>query len=114
MLDPLHSGDDDQIHNGTLFVVHDRKGPIMDLVIVAGMQRIEHYEISAYGTNIALATALGEQEVVKLLEATLEEEKQTDIKLTEVTQKHIMAAAMGGGDEGDKSRSGKDKARQAA
>jgi ferritin-like metal-binding protein YciE len=90
------------------------KGPIMDLVIVAGMQRIEHYEISAYGTNIALATALGEQEVVKLLEATLEEEKQTDIKLTEVTQKHIMAAAMGGGDEGDKSRSGKDKARQAA
>ena len=36
----------------------------MDLVIVAGMQRIEHYEIAAYGTDIALAEALGEQEVV--------------------------------------------------
>jgi ferritin-like metal-binding protein YciE len=39
------------------------KGPIMDLETVAGMQRIEHYEISAYGINIALADALGEKEV---------------------------------------------------
>src|SRR3984957_19972731 len=35
------------------------KGPIMYLVIVAGMQRIEHYEISAYGTNNSLAGSLG-------------------------------------------------------
>jgi ferritin-like metal-binding protein YciE len=35
----------------------DSKGPILDLVIVAGMQRIEHYEIAAYGTDIALAKA---------------------------------------------------------
>ena len=63
----------------------DGKGPILDLVIVAGMQRIEHYEIAAYGTDIALAEALGEQKVVDLLTATLEEEKQTDLKLTEVT-----------------------------
>ena len=41
----------------------DGKGPILDLVIVASMQRIEHYEIAAYGTDIALAEALGEQEV---------------------------------------------------
>jgi ferritin-like metal-binding protein YciE len=53
---------------------HDEKGPILDLVIVAGMQRIEHYEMAAYGTDVALAQ-------------TLEEEKQTDLKLTEVTQK---------------------------
>ena len=42
---------------------HDEKGPILDLVIVAGMQRIEHYEIAAYGTDVALAEALGEKEV---------------------------------------------------
>jgi ferritin-like metal-binding protein YciE len=71
------------------------KGPVLDLVIVAGMQRIEHYEIAAYGTNIAIARALGEQEAVSLLSETLEEEKQTDLKLTEVTEQHIMAAAMG-------------------
>jgi ferritin-like metal-binding protein YciE len=72
------------------------KGPILDLVIVAGMQRIEHYEIAAYGTDIALAKALGEQEIVRLLAQTLEEEKQTDLKLTEVTEQHIMAEALGG------------------
>jgi ferritin-like metal-binding protein YciE len=70
------------------------KGPILDLVIVAGMQRIEHYEIAAYGTNVALATALGENEVADLLMATLEEEKQTDRKLTEVTQQEIMPLAL--------------------
>ena len=72
----------------------DGKGPIMDLVIVAGMQRIEHYEIAAYGTDIALAKALGESEVVDLLSLTLEEEKQTDQQLTDVTEQHIMPAAM--------------------
>jgi ferritin-like metal-binding protein YciE len=72
------------------------KGPILDLVIVAGMQRIEHYEIAAYGTDIALAEALGETDVVELLSQTLEEEKQTDLQLTEVTQAHIMPEAMGG------------------
>lgn len=95
-------------------IEEQEKGPIMDLVIVAGMQRIEHYEISAYGTNMALATALGEQEVVKLLAATLEEEKQTDLKLTELTQKELMAAAMGGDDQGDESGRGKEKSRKAA
>src|ERR1700710_2537671 len=72
------------------------KGPIMDLVIVAGMQRIEHYEISAYGTNIALSDALGETEISALLNETLEEEKQTDLSLTEITQQSLMAEAMGG------------------
>ena len=79
----------------------DGKGPILDLVIVAGMQRIEHYEISAYGTDIALAKALGEQEVMELLSATLEEEKQTDLKLTEVTEQEIMPEAMAAGPESD-------------
>ena len=78
---------------------HDGKGPILDLVIVAGLQRIEHYEIAAYGTAIALAKALGEDQVASLLSETLEEEKMTDTKLTEVTQQSIMPEALG--DEGD-------------
>ena len=77
----------------------DGKGPILDLVIVAGMQRIEHYEIAAYGTDIALAKALGEQEIVKLLSETLEEEKMTDTKLTEVTETSIMPEALGSAEE---------------
>ena len=76
---------------------HD-KGPILDLVIVAGMQRIEHYEIAAYGTGIAVAEAVGEREVASLLSTTQEEEKQTDLKLTAVTAKHVMPAALRGGE----------------
>jgi ferritin-like metal-binding protein YciE len=87
----------------------DGKGPILDLVIVAGMQRIEHYEIAAYGTDIALAKALGEQELVDLLSLTLEEEKQTDVKLTEVTEQHIMPAALGEGETTDKEASSRKK-----
>src|SRR3978361_296029 len=81
------------------------KGPVLDLVIVAGMQRIEHYEIAAYGTDGALARALGEEEVANLLTETLEEEKQTDLKLTEVTEQYIMAAALEGG-SGETARRG--------
>jgi uncharacterized protein len=84
---------------------HD-KGPILDLVIVAGMQRIEHYEIAAYGTDVALAKALGEGEVADLLTQTLEEEKQTDLKLTEVTEQHLMPEALGGTGAEDQPRAG--------
>jgi ferritin-like metal-binding protein YciE len=87
--------------------VHDEKGPILDLIIVAGMQRIEHYEIAAYGTDVALATALGEKELADLLTQTLEEEKQTDLKLTELTRKAIMPEALTGDEEeGGGGRSG--------
>lgn len=81
----------------------ETKGPILDLVIVAGMQRIEHYEIAAYGTDIALAKALGEGKVVELLTGILEEEKQTDQLLTRVTESEIMPEAMGGSMEEEKS-----------
>ena len=50
-------------------------------------------------TDVALAKALGETEVADLLAETLEEEKQTDLKLTEVTHKAIMPEALAGGEE---------------
>jgi ferritin-like metal-binding protein YciE len=95
---------------------HDEKGPILDLVIVAGMQRIEHYEIAAYGTGIAFAQAVGEKEVAALLTETLEEEKQTDLKLTEVTQKSIMPEALAGEEEegGDERGGGRSGGRRKA
>lgn len=90
----------------------DGKGPILDLVIVAGMQRIKHYEIAAYGTNIALAKAPGEKQVADLLIETLEEEKQTDLKLTQVTEKEIMPEAMAADEDAasNKGRSVRSKA----
>lgn len=67
---------------------HD-KGPMMDVVIIAAAQRIEHYEIAAYGTMVALAKAAGQQEIAKLLGETLAEEKMTDEKLTEVAEQEV-------------------------
>jgi ferritin-like metal-binding protein YciE len=95
---------------------HDEKGPILDLVIVGGMQRIEHYEIAAFGTDVALAEALGEKDVADLLSQTLEEEKQTDLKLTEVTQKTIMPQALAGEEEegGDARAGGRSGGRRKA
>jgi ferritin-like metal-binding protein YciE len=93
----------------------EEKGPILDLVIVACMQRIEHYEIAAYGTSIALAEAVGEKEVTRLLSETLEEEKQTDVKLTEVTQSSIMPQALAGEDAegGEEKSSGRSRKKAA-
>jgi ferritin-like metal-binding protein YciE len=68
------------------------KGATMDVVIIAAAQRIEHYEIAAYGTMCALAKAAGEEELAQLLGQTLEEEKQTDEKLTEVAESEVNRA----------------------
>lgn len=72
------------------------KGPVLDLVIVASQQRIEHYEIAAYGTMVELAKAMGEKQVADLLAATLAEEKAQDEQLTEVTRSSILPAALEG------------------
>ena len=72
----------------------DGKGPILDLVIVASMQRIEHYEIAAYGTAKAFARRLGKQDAARLLEQTLEEEKTTDHKLTQLAESQVNQEAV--------------------
>jgi ferritin-like metal-binding protein YciE len=59
---------------------------VRDAAIIAAAQRVEHYEMSGYGTARALATLLGEDEAAQLLEKTLEEEKEADQKLTELSE----------------------------
>lgn len=58
-------------------------GPVRDAGIISASQKIEHYEIASYGTLVAFAKTLGEDEVAELLEVTLAEEKQADVTLTE-------------------------------
>jgi ferritin-like metal-binding protein YciE len=57
---------------------------IRDCALIGAAQRVEHYEIAAYGTVRAMAETLGETEVAELLQATLDEEGATDHKLTEI------------------------------
>ena len=61
--------------------------------LIAAAQRVEHYEMAGYGTARAYAELLGDREGVKLLETTLEEEKQTDQKLSTLAKSAINVAA---------------------
>jgi ferritin-like metal-binding protein YciE len=74
--------------------VFDMDAPpeIIDVAIIASAQRIEHYEISGYGTARALAEHLGHQEVVSLLTETLEEEAAADEKLTAICIENVLGA----------------------
>jgi hypothetical protein len=74
----------------------------MDAALIAGAQRVEHYEMAAYGTLVAWANAMGHEEVVDLLQATLDEEKATDEALTQLAEAGINEAATG--DSADGSR----------
>jgi len=60
-------------------------GALSDLAIIAAAQKVEHYEISAYGTAKAWAEKLGEGEVASLLQQTLQEERAADSKLSQVS-----------------------------
>jgi len=57
---------------------------IRDARLISAAQRVEHYEIAAYGTARAFAETIMENEIVDLLEQTLEEEKTADETLTEI------------------------------
>jgi ferritin-like metal-binding protein YciE len=62
---------------------------LKDATIIGAAQRVEHYEIAGYGTAIAHARLLGQDEVVQLLEETLDEEKAADEKLTEIAEQIV-------------------------
>ena len=68
------------------------EGSLSDLAIIAAAQKVEHYEISAYGTAKAWAEKIGNQEAADVLKETLDEEKAADSKLTEVTGAILEAA----------------------
>jgi len=59
--------------------------------LLAAAQAVEHYEISRYGTLRTWAGELGFSEAVKLLDATLAEEKKTDQTLTQLAESHRLA-----------------------
>jgi len=83
-------------------------GSVLDAALLAGMQRVEHYEIAAYGTVVAFAEAMGQQEIQQLLEQTLQEEKETDQKLTEVSR-NVNKEAIGGEEEQDEEEEDEDQ-----
>lgn len=93
-------GMDGLIREGSETMKEDFTDGVMDAAIIGAAQRVEHYEIAAYGTARKFAEILGENEHVSLLEQTLEEEKQTDQKLTQLAEEiNPKAAKRGEGEE---------------
>jgi ferritin-like metal-binding protein YciE len=71
-------------------VMDEYKGkPALDAGLLAAAQAVEHYEISRYGTLKTWADELGYKDAVKLVEATLEEEKNTDAALTKLAKSEV-------------------------
>jgi len=74
------------VEEGSEIMDEDFEGSLMDAALISAAQRVEHYEIAAYGTVCAFGELLGETQSVSLLQQTLEEEKETDEKLTELSK----------------------------
>ena len=75
---------------------------VLNVGIIAAAQAVEHYEISRYGTLVAWAEKMQMSDAAALLEETLDEEKATDEKLTELAESEInVAAEEGEEDEAD-------------
>ena len=80
------------IEEGSELIAGDFEGNVMDAALIGAAQRVEHYEIAAYGTVCAIAELLEETKHLEFLQQTLDEEKQTDEKLTELAQAINVAA----------------------
>ena len=68
---------------------------VRDAALIAAAQRVEHYEIAGYGTVRTLAVQLGQKEIARILQETLDEEGACDKKLTEIAESlvNVKAAA---------------------
>jgi ferritin-like metal-binding protein YciE len=89
------------VKEGAETMKEDYDDTVMDAAIIGAAQRVEHYEIAAYGTVRAFAEQLGEDDHVSLIEQTLNEEKQTDEKLTQLAEQINSEASAG--EEGQES-----------
>jgi ferritin-like metal-binding protein YciE len=87
------------IKEGDEMASDTEESSVRDAGLIAAAQKVEHYEISGYGTARTHAQMLGNHQAVRLLEQTLQEEKQTDQKLNHIAESMIntQAASEGGG-----------------
>ena len=80
-------------------IMSEAEEPALAAALVGAAQRVEHYEIAAYGTLVAYARQLGHDDAAELLEQTLNEEKETDQKLTQLAEAYLNEQARTGESE---------------
>jgi ferritin-like metal-binding protein YciE len=87
------------VEEGSDVIEEEGDPAVLDAALIGAAQRVEHYEIAAYGTTRAIAEKLGASNVVELLQETLDEEGAADEKLTEIAHEEVLAGAAEAGDE---------------
>ena len=87
------------IEEGKELFEEEIEADVLDAAIIAAAQRIEHYEIAAYGTVCEYARIMEHDELLSLLDSTLAEEKKADQKLTSIAETGINAMAEAEGDD---------------
>jgi ferritin-like metal-binding protein YciE len=84
------------VEEGKEVIEEDGKGGVIDAALIGAAQRVEHYEMAAYGTVRAIAEKLGHKDVARLLQQTLDEEGAADKKLTAISEGEVLSAANDG------------------
>jgi ferritin-like metal-binding protein YciE len=84
------------LEEGSELIEEEPDPMVLDAGLISAAQRVEHYEISAYGTAVEWARLLGHAKAEKLLQQTLEEESAANEKLTALAEEGINEAAMEG------------------
>jgi len=90
---PKCKGMEGLIAEGAQMIEEEADSEVKDAGLIAAAQRVEHYEIAGYGTARTYAETLGDKDGAKLLQVTLDEEEQTDQKLTKLAKSSINIAA---------------------
>lgn len=90
---PKCKGMEGLIAEGSEMIEEEADDEVRDAGLIAAAQRVEHYEIAGYGTARTYAELLGDKEGMKILQATLDEEAETDQKLTKLAVSSINLAA---------------------
>ena len=85
-------------------LMDELEGSVLDAGLIGAAQKVEHYEIATYGTLRTFATMLGKSDVAALFEATLNEEKAADEKLTTIAESMVNPEAAEGEDVSDDDR----------
>jgi ferritin-like metal-binding protein YciE len=81
------------VEEGKEVIEEDGEGGVIDAALIGAAQRVEHYEIAAYGTVRAIAEQLGHKDVARLLQQTLDEEGAADKKLTKIAEDEVLSSA---------------------
>ncbi len=81
------------IEEGAKLMEEDVEPNVLDAGLIAAAQKVEHYEIAVYGTLVTWARLLGHTDAETLLQQSLDEEKETDVKLTELAESEINVEA---------------------